>query len=58
MKVLEIYLGFSLTPSFVNEADLPRDFDDFAKKMRCKWYFRNESQDVPSEVSTYKPKSI
>ena len=26
--------------------------------MRCKWYFRNESQDVPSEVSTYKPKSI
>ena len=57
MKVLEIDLGFSLTPSFINEADLPRDFDDFAKKMRCKSYFMNESQNVPSEVSTYKPKS-
>ena len=25
--------------------------------MRCKWYFRNESQDIPSEIFTYKPKS-
>ena len=25
--------------------------------MRWKWYFRNESQDIPSEFSTYKPKS-
>ena len=25
--------------------------------MRCKWYFRNESQDIPSEISTYKLKS-
>ena len=41
-KVLEKGLGFSPTPSFINEADLQRDFDDFARKMRCKWYFRNE----------------
>ena len=25
--------------------------------MRCRWYFRNESQYIPSEVSTYKLKS-
>ena len=37
--------------------DLQIDFDDFARKMRCKWYFRNESQDIPSEISTYKLKS-
>ena len=57
IKVLEKDLGFSPTPSFINEADLQRDFDDFARKMRCKWYFGNESQDIPSEISTYKLKS-
>ena len=36
---------------------MQRDFDDFARRMKCKWYFRNESQDIPSEVSTYKLKS-
>ena len=56
-KVIEKGLSFSLTPSFINEADLQRDFDRFARKMRCKWYFRNESQDIPSEVSTFKLKS-
>ena len=25
--------------------------------MRCKWYFRNESQDITSEISIYKLKS-
>ena len=57
IKVLEKGLGFSPTPSFINEADLQRDFDDFARKMRCKWYFRNDSQYIPSEVSTCKLKS-
>ena len=57
IKVLEKGLGFSPTPSFINEADLQRDFDDFARKMRCKWYFRNESQYIPSQVSTCKLKS-
>ena len=32
---------------------MQRDFDDFARKMRCKWYFRKESQNIPSKVSTY-----
>ena len=57
IKVLERSLSFFPTPSFINEADLQRDFDHFARKMRCKWYFRNESQDIPSEVSTFKLKS-
>ena len=42
IKVLEKGLGFSPTPSFINEADLQRDFYDFARKMRYKWYLRNE----------------
>ena len=36
---------------------MQRDFDDIAKNMICRWYFRNESQGIPSEVSTYKLKS-
>ena len=57
IKVLEKGLAFSPTLSFIIEADLQRDFDDFTRKMRCKWYFRNESHYIPSEVSTYKLKS-
>ena len=34
MKVLETGLGFSPTPSFINEANLHRNFDTFARKMR------------------------
>ena len=56
IKVLEKGLGFSPTPSSINEADSRRDFDDFARKMRSKSHFRNESQYIPSEVSTYKLK--
>ena len=56
-KVLEKGLGFSPTSSFINEADLQRDFDDFARKVKCKWYFRNESQYIPSEATTHKLKS-
>ena len=44
INVLEKGLGFSPTPSFINEADLRRDFNEFSRKMRCKWYFRNETQ--------------
>ena len=36
IMVLEERLGFSPKPSFINKADLERDFDDFARKLRCK----------------------
>ena len=35
-------LGFTFAPSFINEADLKRDFEEFARKIRCKLYFRND----------------
>ena len=57
IKVLDKGLGSSPTPLFINEAGLQRDFDDFARKMRCKWFFTNESQYIPSEVSTCELKS-
>ena len=35
-------LVFFPTSSFVNEADLKRDIAKFSRKMRCKWYFKND----------------
>ena len=34
-------LGFMPKPSFNTEAGLKRDFEDFARKMRCESYFKN-----------------
>ena len=52
-----IYKGFSPTPSLINEADLRRDFSDFSRKMRCKWFFRNENKSNSGEISEFKTKS-
>ena len=39
ISVLGKGLGFLPTPTFINEADLRKNFADFARKMRCKWFF-------------------
>ena len=57
IKVLERGLGFAPTPNLINEADLRRDFEDFSRKMRCRWYFRNEPSDDFSNVPAFRPKS-
>ena len=41
IKFLGKWLGFMPTPLFINESDFKRDSENFARKMRCKWYFRN-----------------
>ena len=56
INMLEKGLGFSPTPSFINEADLRRDFNEFSRKTKCKWYFRNEAQ-VGKEIPTFQSKS-
>ena len=57
IKVLGKGLGFSPTPSSINEVDLRRDISDSSRKMRCKWFFRNERQENVSEISEFKSKS-
>ena len=49
IEVLGKGLGFSPTPSFINDADLTRNFADFSGKMRCKWHFRNDFTENSSE---------
>ena len=53
IKVLEKRLGFSPTPSLINEVDLRRDISDFWRKMRCKCFLRNERQENVSETSWF-----
>ena len=55
--VLNEGLGFSPTPTFTNEADLRRYFTEFARKMRCKCYFRNDATEDFSEVPAFRVKS-
>ena len=57
IKVLEKGLGFVPTPNIINKEDLTRDFGDFSRKMRCKWYFRNEPSPNFSKVPAFRPKS-
>ena len=57
IEVLCKGLGFSPTPSFINEADLKRDFADFSRKMRCKWHFRNDISENFSETPAFRTKS-
>ena len=56
ISVLEKGLGFVPTPNMTNEADLRRDFNDFRRKMRCKWYFKDELSEEFSEIPAFKPK--
>ena len=57
ISVLGKGLGFLPTPTFINEADLRKNFADFARKMRCKWFFRNEPMEEFSEIPAFKIKS-
>ena len=57
ISVLGKGLGFSSTPTFINEADLRREFGNFSRKMRFKWFFRNEPTGDFSESLAFGIKS-
>ena len=57
IRVLEKGLGFAPTPTKINETDLRADFNEFARKMRCKWFFRNEPTENFSEAPAFRVKS-
>ena len=51
ISVLEKVFGFAPTPYHINEADLRRNLEDFSRKMKCKWHFRNEAPQSNEEIS-------
>lgn len=51
-------LGFDHTTNLINEENLKRNFDDFSRKIRWKWQFRNELSDNLSKVPAFETKSL
>ena len=42
IKVLERDLDFALIQQKINKPELRKDFEEFCRRMRTKWNFRNE----------------
>ena len=57
ISVLEKGLGFVPTPNMISKTDLRHNFNEFRRKMRCKWYFRDEPSEEFSEIPAFRPKS-
>ena len=41
----------------LNEPELRKDVEEFSRRMRCKWNFRNEPNINFSEIPAFRPKS-
>ena len=57
IKILEKGLDYAPIQNKTNKPKLRRDFEDFARRMRLKWYFRNETTPSFSERPSFPPKS-
>ena len=56
IKLLEKGLDFAPVQKTLNEPELRKDFDEFYRRMRCKWDFRNEVSETFSEIPEFRPK--
>ena len=56
IKVLEKGLDFAPIQKKLNEPELRSDFNEFCRRMRLKWHFRDESENF-SEAPVFNPKS-
>ena len=50
-------LGFAPTPTKINETGLRAGFNEFARKMRFKWFFCNKPTENFSEAPAFRVKS-
>ena len=57
IRILEKELNFAPIQNQVNEPELRRDFEEFCRRMRTKWHFRNEATLEFSETPVSTPKS-
>ena len=58
ISVLEKGLDFAPIQKSLNEPELRKDFEEFSRRMRCKWHFRNELSENFSETPAFRPKSV
>ena len=54
---MERRLDFAPVQRTLNEPEFCKDFEEFCRRMRCKWHFRNEVSETFSEIPTFRPKS-
>ena len=58
IKVLEKGLDYAPIQNKINELELSNDFNEFGRRMRRKWYFRNEVTPNFREVPAFRPKFL
>ena len=56
IKVSEKGLDFAPIQNKVNEPELRKDFDEFCRRMRIKWHFRNEPSENFSTIPSFRSK--
>ena len=54
---LEKGLDFALVQRTLNEPELRKYFEEFYRRMRYKWHFRNEVSETFIEIPAFRPKS-
>ena len=54
--VLENGLDFALIQKTLNESKFRKIFEEFSRRIRCKWDFRNEPTNKFSEIPAFRPK--
>ena len=57
IKILEKCLDYAPIQRKINEPELKSDFEEFPRRMRIKWHFRNEPSENVTEIPSFRPKS-
>ena len=57
IKILEKGLDYAPIQNKINDSELRREFEDFARRLRLQWYFRNKPTSSFSETRSFTPKS-
>ena len=58
VQVLEKGLDFAPIQKSINEPELRKDFEDFSRRMRIRWNFRDQPSEDFSNKPAFSPKSI
>ena len=58
VSALEKGLDFAPIQKSLNEPELKKDFEEFSRRIQCKWHFRNELSGNFSETPAFRPKSV
>ena len=57
IRILEKGLDYAPMQRKINEPELKSDFEEFCRRMRIKWHFRNEPSENFSEIPPFRPRS-